>query len=92
MKIKGLDKLQKTLKKAAWAAADADGDIGTVQFDPNDPASIAQAITSMEAMVDAKFDGSENNLLIRQMADALKEKSREAILERAAAARLKGSA
>jgi hypothetical protein len=92
VKIKGLDKLQRTLKEAARAAENADEDIGAVQFDPNDPVSIDQAITSMEAMVDSKFDGSESNPVIREMVDALKERYREAILERATTARLKGSA
>jgi hypothetical protein len=91
MKIKGLDKLQKTLKEVARAAEQTDDEIGSVHFDPNDPASIEQAIATMESMVDAKFGGTISNPLIQQIADGLKEQARSAILDRAAAERLKGS-
>ena len=90
MKITGLDKLQRTLKQAAKAAREADGDIGTVKFDPYDPASIEQAIAAMEVMIDAKFSGADDNPLIQEMAAAMKEQYRAGILKRAAAERLKG--
>jgi len=90
MTIKGLDKLQKTLSQAARALEETDGHIGDVKFDPNDPASIEHAIAQMEAMIDAKFEGAENNPIVRQMSDAMKEQYRAGILEKAAAARLKG--
>ncbi|EQM94215.1 MULTISPECIES: hypothetical protein [Enterobacterales] len=44
LKITGLDKLQKELKVAQLALGELEGNLGTVHFDPLDPASIENAI------------------------------------------------
>lgn len=90
MKIRGFNEMSKTLTQAADALKNSDGDLGSVSFDPTDPASIEQAIAAAEAMVDAKFQGSESNPIIAPMMEEMKEQYRAAILEQAAAARLKG--
>jgi ferredoxin len=44
LKISGLDSLTKELDDAQKALADLDGSIGSVSFDPSDPADIERAI------------------------------------------------
>lgn len=52
--ISGLDQLSRQLEQAQEAIAEIDGDLGTVNFNPNDPASIETAIQQAEALIDAK--------------------------------------
>lgn len=47
LKITGLDKLQKELKEAERALSELDGELGVINFDPHDPASIEAAIHSV---------------------------------------------
>ncbi|MDH1767359.1 hypothetical protein N5D37_17280 [Comamonas aquatica] len=54
-KITGLDKLQKNLKDAQRALSELDGELGVVNFDPNDPASIEGAIQSVNRMIDDRL-------------------------------------
>ena len=90
IKITGLDQLSRQLTDAQKALAGLDGELGTVNFDPNDPASIETAIQSVEAIVDEKLGQYASNPIIAPLAANMKEKYRDAIIERAAAARLKG--
>lgn len=55
VKINGLDKLTRTLDDAQKAIAAIDGELGAVNFNPNDPGSIEAAITQMEAMIDERL-------------------------------------
>ena len=89
-KITGLDKMQRELKQAQDALKELDGDLGSVSFDPEDPASIEHAISTMRQIVDDRVAGYESNSIIGPMADQMKEQYRLAILEKAAEARLKG--
>ena len=91
MKITGLDKLTKQLEEAQKAFADIDGELGTVSFDPSDPSSIELAINSMNDLVDQRVGRYAANPLVAPLIDAMKEQYRSAILEQAAAARLKGN-
>lgn len=86
--LKGLDALTRKLKEAEKVAAKFDGDLASVNFDPADPASIESAIQELYSAIDAKTAGYERNDLVQQIADGLKENGRNAILEKAAAARL----
>ncbi len=88
MKITGLDKLQKDLGAASAALQDLGGTLGTVHFDPTDPASIEAAIQEVEDMVDSKLGSYADNPIIAPLAAQMKDKYRTAILDRAAAARL----
>lgn len=90
--ITGLDKLSKQLSDAQKALEMLDGELGTVSFDPNDPASIEAAIQSVETIIDDRLGPFASNPIVAPLAEQMKEKYREAIIERAAEARLKGSA
>ena len=88
-KIKGLDKLQRDLKRAQDALGELDGELGSVSFNPEDPASIDQAITKMERLIEARLAGNENSNLIGSLAEQMKEKYRAMIIQKASEARLK---
>lgn len=88
-KIAGLDKLQKNLKDAQRALSELDGELGVVNFDPNDPASIEGAIQSVNRMIDDRLGEYSSNPIVGPLAEKMKEKYRESILEKAAEARLK---
>lgn len=90
MKIDGLDSLMRKLKELERAAADLDGDIAHLTFDPYDPQSIEQAIQDLCTAVDKRVAGYSKNELVLGIAEELKENGRRTILERAAAARLEG--
>ena len=87
MKITGLDQLTRQLDEAQRAMASLDGELGSVNFDPNDPASIEAAIQKMEAMIDERLGSYVSNPIVGPMAEQMKEKYRAAIVEKAAEAR-----
>lgn len=88
VKITGFDKLQRDLKQAQQAMQAIDGELGSVNFDPNDPSSIEAAIASVEQMIDEKIGIYASNPIVGPMIDGMKEQYREGILEKAAEARL----
>jgi len=90
IKITGLEKLSNDLDEATKALERLGGELGTVSFDPSDPASIESAIKEVERLVDNRLGIYASNPIIGPLAAGMKEKYREAVLERAAAARLKG--
>lgn len=87
-KIEGIDKLQRDLKRAQDALAELDGDLGSVSFNPEDPASIDQAIAAMERIIDDRVAAYEDSKIIGSLAEEMKEQYRAMILEKAAEARL----
>ncbi len=91
IKITGLDELSRQLSDAQKALEVLDGELGTVSFDHNDPASIERAIQSVETIIDERLDQYASNPIVAQLAENMKEQYRKAIVERAAAARLKDS-
>ncbi|HYG87245.1 MAG TPA: hypothetical protein VD978_13390 [Azospirillum sp.] len=91
-KITGLDKLQRELQEAQDALQEIGSELGTVSFDPHDPGSIEAAISAVNRMVDERLGSYASNPLIAPMAEGMKQQYREAILEKAAAARLEGEA
>lgn len=88
IKISGLDQLSRQLEQAQKAIAAIEGDLGTVNFDPNDPGSIETAIQQAEALIDAKVRPWAENPLVAQVVASLKEQYRKTIIDRAAEARL----
>jgi hypothetical protein len=90
IKTTGIDQLQRKLEQAGQAFKALDGEIATLRFDPDDAASIDRAIHDMEAAIDSKAAPYAGNSFVEPVVQQLKEKYRSAILERAAAARLKG--
>ena len=90
MKIQGLDKLTRELDQAQKALKELDGELGTVSFDAHDPISIEAAMQQVDALIDDRLGAYASNSIIGPLAEEMKEKYREAILERAAAARMEG--
>ena len=88
--IKGLDKLSRHLEAAQQAFAELDGELGTVNFDAEDPESIEAAIASVEKMVDDRVHRYTDNPFVSPMISEVKESYRQAILDKAAGARLGG--
>jgi len=87
LKITGLESLTRQLDQARSALEALAGEV-EVSFDPNDPQSIETAIQSVEAMVDERVADWAGNELVADIATEMKDKYREAIVERAAVARL----
>ncbi|MDR7102850.1 hypothetical protein [Croceicoccus sp. BE223] len=85
--VKGLDELSRKMKELEKAIAALDGEIGTVNFDPNDPQSIEVAIQKMEQTVDERVGDYSRNDMIEGIVSEVKERYRQAILERASEAR-----
>jgi len=88
LKITGLDKLQKELKEAEQALSELEGELGIVNFDPHDPASIEAAIQSVNRMIDSRTEPHADNPIVGSLADQMKESYRENILQKAAEARI----
>lgn len=91
MGITSLDKLHKTLNDFQIALSELDGKLGTVSFDPEDPASIDQAVREMEAFIDTRIGNYAGNKMLASLIDSTKERFRTAILERAMQARLEAN-
>jgi hypothetical protein len=88
--IKVFDQFQKQLQKAQEALKQVEGDLGTVRFDPNDPESIEAAMRQIDALIDERLGDYLDNPIIGPLAESMKEKYREAVLEQAQAKRLEG--
>lgn len=88
--ITGFDQLQKQLKDAQEALKKVEGELGTVQFDPNDPESIEAATRQIDALIDERLGDYLDNPIIGPLSESMKEKYKEAILEQAQAKRLEG--
>ncbi|TPM21605.1 hypothetical protein [Mesorhizobium sp. B2-3-5] len=88
MKIQGLDALTKQFDDAQKAIAELDGELGVVNFNPQDPSSIEAAIKAIEAIIDAKVQPYASNPIVATMVEGMKEQYRQGIIDRAAAARL----
>jgi hypothetical protein len=78
------------IEEARLALDAIHGRVGTVRFNPAEPASVAAAIAEMERRVDEQMRPFAANSFVGPMAEAMKEKCREAIHDRAVAARLQG--
>ncbi len=85
--IKGLNELSRKMKELEKAIAALDGEIGSVNFDPNDPQSIEVAIQKMEQAVDERVGDYSHNDMIEGIVSEVKERYRQTILERASEAR-----
>lgn len=91
IKITGLDKLSRSLDELSKFAEEIDGHIGEVQFNPRDPTDIERAIAEMERMIDERSASYGRNEYVQNIATEMKERYRQAILEKAAAKRLEGN-
>ncbi len=87
---KGFDQLQKQLQRAQEALKRVEGQLGTVQFDPNDPESIERAMRQIDSIIDERLGDYLNNPIIGPLSESMRETYKEAILEQAQANRLEG--
>ena len=87
--ITGLDSLQKTLSEAQTALEAVNGELGTLTFNPEDPASIEAAIAESERLVDERLGAFAGNTIVGPMIQQMKDAFRTAVIEKAAEARLK---
>ena len=85
--MQGFDKLLKELDQAQKALARLDGNLTTVEFDPDQPGSIQAAISKMEGAVDASVAAYSRNPMVKELTDGIKANLAEQIRERAAQAR-----
>ncbi|APX84411.1 hypothetical protein BV511_06560 [Methylorubrum extorquens] len=88
IKVKGLDKLTRDLDQAQKALSQLEDELGTVSFNPNDPASIESAIQHAEALVDERLGEYSLNPIIGPLAEQMKAAYRDGIVGKAAEARL----
>lgn len=88
LKVSGLDQIQREIKEAERALSELDGELGSVSFDPKDPASIESAIHSVNRIIDDRAGEFSGNSIVGPLIEEMKEKYREGILEKAAEARL----
>ena len=86
--MSGFDKLQRQLKEAQRAFAALDGDLTTVRFDPEDPGSIEAAVQQVNDVIDERVGQYAKNLFVAPLIGQAKEQYRQAILDKAEAARL----
>jgi hypothetical protein len=86
--ISGLNTLSRQLADAQSALEALDGELGSVSFDPNDPASIELAIQNVWLIIDEKVVPFADNPVVSPLVEGMKEQYREAIINRAAEARL----
>lgn len=89
--ISGLDKIQRELDQLQKTIASLDGDVTSVNFDPEDPQSIEVAIQKMEAVIDERVGDLRGNQMAVDLVSELKDNFRQAILEKAAEAREQAS-
>ena len=87
-KITGLDQLTRELDEAKKALAAVDGELGTVNFNTHDPASIEAAVQEVERMIDERLGSYAANPIVATIVEQMKERYRAEIIERAAATRL----
>lgn len=88
IQITGFDKVIQQLDDASKALESLDGHLGTVNFNPDDPASIEAAIQKVEGLVDDKIALYKDNPMIASFAASMKDTYRQSIVARAAASRL----
>jgi hypothetical protein len=85
--MNGLANLSRMLTQAQMALSALDGTLGQLSFAPDDPASIEAAIMEMEHLIDERVKGFESNSIIAGLVAEMKDKYREAIVQKAAQTR-----
>jgi hypothetical protein len=90
MKITGLDTLQKQFDDAANALQALDGELATVNYNPNDPSSVEAAVVQIEQTIDAKIASYRGNKIVENLIGEMKDRYRQEIYDRAAKARAQG--
>lgn len=83
MRIKGLSKFQKELERLSKLSNSLDGASAEVQFEPNDPASVEQAIFDAEMQVLAQLERTGTGVWSDAVVAGIGTNIRESILESA---------
>ena len=89
-KVTGLEKISRDLEDAQKALSELDGELGSVSFDPRDPASIDLAIQDVERLIDERLGSYASNPIVGPLAEWMKQEYRQGIIDKAAAARTGG--
>lgn len=89
-KVTGLEKISRDLEDAQKALSELDGELGSVSFDPRDPASIDLAIQDVERLIDERLGSYASNPIVGPLAEGMKQEYRQGIIDKAAAARTGG--
>src|ERR1022692_255596 len=69
IEISGRDKLSRDMDEAQEVLSLLDGELGTVSFNPSEPASIEAAIQQAESMIDDRLAAYSSNPIIGPMID-----------------------
>lgn len=88
VEINGLNQLGGQLEDAIKALEALGSELGSVNFNPHDPASIEAAIKQIESVIDDRIGIYASNPIVAPLVEQLKENYRQGIIERADAARL----
>ncbi len=83
MSLECFDELRRDLEDAQRALTELDGIVTTVKVDPNNPASVEEAIQQIEDAIDSKVAPYGHNPLVSQIVETTKERFREDIRQAA---------
>lgn len=89
LEITGLDSLVKELDDAQKALEAVNGELGTLTFNPSDPASIEGAIADAQRLVDDRLGPYASNSIVKPLMQQMKDHFRQAVLDKAAEERAK---
>lgn len=78
--ITGIEEVQRALQELEDALGSLHGPITSLEFDPGDPAEVAEAIKKAEAAIDGKLARFADNAFVQEIASNLKERVRQSIL------------
>lgn len=76
------------LKELERAISGLDGQVAHLEYDPHDPQSIDTAIQQLYSSIDKKLANYRGNDIVANIGRELKERGRQAIIDRATEARL----
>ncbi len=79
LKITGFDSVRRELDELARFSKALDGPLVTLNYDPEDKASVQEAIRQMERAVDAKAAPYRSNRLVMDLAAKTKDEFRRRI-------------
>lgn len=86
----GFEELSRNLARMGDAIERLSGELGAVEFDPEDPGSVEAAVSSVEQTIDERLNSDQDSDLISGLVDSLKETYRTSIHEQAEALKKAG--
>ena len=82
----------RNIKELERAVSGLDGQVAQLEFDPHDPQSIDTAIQQLYSAIDTRLASYRGNDIVANIGRELKERGRQAIIDRATEARLAAEA